>query len=173
VDPIAQYFDLIRRIDEDAERLTALHGEAITCRPGCTGCCVNLTVFPVEFHAIRFAVTHAGVRLDPEAFDSSAGCGFLQDDRCRIYPFRPIICRTHGLPVLFLDDSSGELAWEVSFCERNFKGDGPLEFTNDTLLDIEEINGELSRINLDFMRLKNPEKRDPISRIPLQSLCLR
>lgn len=171
MDPIAQYFDLIRRIDENTKRLTALHGEAITCRPGCTGCCVNLTVFPVEFHAIRLVMIRAGVHIGPEAFDPAADCGFLQDGRCRIYPFRPIICRTHGLPILYLDDTSGEPAWNVSFCELNFPGREAIEFTEDTLLDIEDINGELGRTNQAFQTLKSPKESNSLARIPLRALC--
>jgi Fe-S-cluster containining protein len=125
----------------------------------------------VEFHAIRLAMARAGVVIGPEAFDPSATCGFLDGDLCRIYPFRPIICRTHGLPIVFLDDASGELAWEVSFCELNFRGQGPLEFTEDGLLNIEDINGELSRTNLAFQAQKSPEKKNDLARIPLQALC--
>jgi Fe-S-cluster containining protein len=171
MDPIQRYFDLIRRIDGEAKRLTALHGKAITCHPGCTGCCVNLTVFPVEFHAIRLAMAQAGMAPRTVAFDTAAACGFLQDGLCRIYPFRPVICRTHGLPILYLDDASGEYIWEVSFCERNFTGLEQIEFTDDTILNIEEINKELSRINLDFVDRSNRSDETFPHRIPLATLC--
>jgi Fe-S-cluster containining protein len=171
MDPIARYFDLIRRIDEDAKRLTTRHGDGITCRPGCTGCCVNLTVFPVEFHAIRLAMARAGAGIGPEAFDPSAGCGFLNNGLCRIYPFRPIICRTHGLPIVYLDDTSGEPAWEVSFCELNFPDRDAIEFTEDTLLNIEDINGELARINMEFTGDALITEDASRSRIPLKNLC--
>jgi Fe-S-cluster containining protein len=169
--PIQRYFELLNRIDTQTKRLTALHGKALVCRPGCTSCCRNLSVFPVEFHAIRHAMARAGTDPKTVPFDTSASCGFLNEGLCRIYPFRPIICRTHGLPILFLDDSSGEYAWEVSFCELNFTGRGDIEFTDDMLLDIEEINTELSRINRDFIALKEQEKEHPPQRIPLKALC--
>lgn len=170
MDPIQRYFDLIRRIATDAKRLTALHGGDITCRTGCTDCCVNLTVFPVEFHAIRLAMTRAGVKLDADAFDPAAVCGFLHEGLCRIYPFRPIICRTHGLPILYLDDASGQYTWEVSFCELNFTGRDSLEFTEDTLLNIEGINTELSRINRDFIASKGIGGENYPARVALKSL---
>ena len=170
MDPTQRYFDLIQRIDANAKRLTTLHGGAITCRPGCTTCCVNLTVFPVELHAIQLAITRAGVTLDTGAFDPSATCGFLHNDLCRIYPFRPIICRTHGLPILFLDDRS-EPTWEVSFCELNFKENERLEFTDDSLLNIEDINTELARINLDFSTMGHKGGGKHPTRIPLSALC--
>jgi len=172
MDPTKRYFDLIRRIDAEARRLTDLHGEALACRPGCTGCCVNLTVFPVEFFAILQAMTRAAAVLDAGAFDPSAACGFLRDGLCRIYPFRPIICRTHGLPILFLDDTSGEYAWEVSFCRLNFTGRDAIEFTQDTLLDIEDINTELSCINRDFLARGEEKGETHPARIPLRALCI-
>lgn len=173
MDPIQRYFDLIRRIDEDAERLTVLHCGAIACRPGCTACCVNLTVFPVEFHAIRQALIRAGTELVADTFDPSATCGFLHDGLCRIYPFRPIICRTHGLPIVYLDDTSGEYAWEVSFCELSFADRDNLEFTEDSLLNIENINSELSRINQDFMALKGIGDGKYPARIALKDLFVQ
>jgi Fe-S-cluster containining protein len=169
--PFEQYYKLVARIDKDANRLTGIHGDAITCRPGCTSCCVNLTVFPVEFHAIRRAMEQAGEKPGGADFDPTATCGFLHDGRCRIYPFRPIICRTHGLPILFLDDTSGEYTWEVSFCERNFTGFEQIEFTHDTLLNIEEINEELSRLNQEFLEMQNLDENARLTRIPLEGLC--
>lgn len=171
MDPIRRYFDLIQRIDENVKRLSAIHGVNIACRPGCTGCCVNLTVFPVEFYAVRQAIAEAGIPLGVDSFDPSAACGFLQNDLCRIYPFRPIICRTHGLPILYLDDSSGEYTWEVSFCELNFTAHNELEFTGDTLLNIEDINTELSRINRGFLARHNESAEKQPARIPLAALC--
>ena len=171
MDPIQRYYNLIRRTDGEARRLTLLHGDAISCRPGCTACCANLTVFPVEFHAIHLAMTRAGIKLDVDAFDSSAACGFLLGDRCRIYPFRPIICRTHGLPILYLSEPSDGPVWEVSFCELNFAGSEHLEFTDDTLLNIEQVNEELSRINRDFLTLASGNGTEPPLRIPLKKLC--
>lgn len=171
MEPIHRYFDLTARIDAEAGRLTALHGDAVTCRPGCTGCCVNLTVFPVEFHAIQQAMARAGCIPDAGAFDPTAACGFLHNGLCRIYPFRPVICRTHGLPILYLDNASGELAWEVSFCELNFRGRGSIEFTEDTLLDLEGINEALSRINRDFLARHDGKAEILAPRIPLQGLC--
>lgn len=173
MNPIERYFKLLHRIDAESSRLTALHGKSLVCRPGCASCCRNLSLFPVEFHAIRQAMIQAGIDPETVPFDASASCGFLNEGLCRIYPFRPVICRTHGLPILFLDDSSGEYTWEVSFCELNFAGQKNIEFTDDMLLDIEEINTELSRINRDFILSNGQEKDHPLLRIPLKALCFQ
>jgi Fe-S-cluster containining protein len=169
--PVEEYLNLRQRIDREAERLVALHGMSITCSPSCDGCCVNLTVFPVEFFSIEQEMRRAGLSEEDLHFDESAICGFLRDRLCRIYPFRPIICRTHGLPILFIDDSSDESRWEVSFCERNFRDRDQIEFTNDMLLDIENINAELNRINRDFIASLPEGQYESHTRIPLKELC--
>jgi len=171
VDPIEDYFNLRQRIDTEAKRLVELHNTDIACRPGCDSCCLNLTVFPVEFFAMQGEMKQAG--LDPKSliFAESSLCGFLHNGLCRIYPFRPIICRTHGLPILFINDTSGESAWDVSFCRLNFSKQDHIEFTDDMLLDIEEINAEMNRINHGFITSTPQRRYRSRIRIPLKLLC--
>ena len=171
MDPIEGYRNLRLRIDEEIRRLEELHSTDITCHPGCASCCVNLTVFPIEFFAILEDLKKTHMIQTDLLFDESALCGFLHEGLCQIYQFRPIICRTHGLPILFLNDSQEEPAWEVSFCELNFQNKTGIEFTDDTLLDIETINTELNRINDQFIS-SLPEKRfSAHQRIQLKELC--
>jgi uncharacterized protein len=171
-DPIQKYRSLRSRIDEKIKRLEELHGADITCRPGCTVCCVNLTVFPIEFNAILedLAKTHALKKKD-FLFNETAPCGFLSEGLCQIYLFRPIICRTHGFPILFLDNSQEAPAWEVSFCELNFQNKTGIEFTDDGLLDIETINAELNHINEQFISSLSGNEYSTHQRIRLKELC--
>jgi hypothetical protein len=75
------------------------------------------------------------------------------------------------LPILFIDDSSHEPRWEVSFCELNFTDSDEIEFSDDILLDIENINVELNRINHDFIASLAENKYQSHARIPLKELC--
>jgi uncharacterized protein len=171
MNPTEDYLNLRWRVDREVKRLTAMHGRSITCGPRCDGCCVNLTVFPVEFFSIEREMRCAGLHPEEVFFDESALCGFLHDRLCRIYQFRPIICRTHGLPILFIDDLSDGPKWEVSFCEQNFRNCDQIEFTDDMLLDIEKINAELNRMNHSFIASLTEKKYQTHSRIPLKELC--
>lgn len=169
--PIAEYRNLRSEIDEEIKRLEELHGTDITCHPGCTACCVNLTVFPVEFFAILEDLKEAGSLNSNLRFEETVPCGFLNEQGlCRIYPFRPIICRTHGLPILFLDESREAPAWEVSFCELNFRDKPAIEFTDEMLLDIETINAELNRINDHFIASYPERKFSVQERIELKNI---
>jgi Fe-S-cluster containining protein len=170
-EPDKEYRNLRSRIDEEIERLEGLHGQDITCRPGCAACCINLTVFPVEFFAILEDLEETHTLKKDFIFDESAPCGFLHGGLCQIYLFRPIICRTHGLPIIFLNDSQEEPVWEVSFCEFNFQNKTGVEFTDDTLLDIETINTELNRINDQFITSPSGNEYYTHRRIRLKELC--
>lgn len=170
-DPIDEYRSLRSRIDEKIRRLEGLHGTDITCHPGCAACCVNLTVFPVEFFAILEDLKETYTLRKGLLFDESAPCGFLHEGLCQIYQFRPIICRTHGMPILFLNDSQEEPAWEVSFCELNFQNRTGIEFTDDALLDIETINAELNSINDQFISSLPEKGFSARQRIHLKELC--
>jgi uncharacterized protein len=171
-DSIEEYRSLRSRIDEKIKRLEECHGSDITCHSSCTACCINITVFPVEFFAILEDLKKTHTIQRASFFNESAPCGFLNEEGlCLIYPFRPIICRTHGLPILFLDDSQGEPSWEVSFCELNFRNKTSIEFTDDTLLDIEKINTELNRINDQCVSSLSGNEYYTLQRIQLKELC--
>jgi uncharacterized protein len=152
--PCIQSIDRYRRfreqVDERIARLEAIHGEHLICRPGCCGCCVNLTVFAVEVYSIAAQLAEAGI--GEGTFDRWASCGWLDKGVCRIYAARPIICRTHGLPVAIPDDDCPERK-EVSFCPLNFTGADAerYAFGPDNTLDLADLNEQLCRINADFI----------------------
>lgn len=72
--------------------------------------------------------------------DSSPRCPLLDAEaRCVVYSARPIICRSHGVPV-----RTGE---RRDVCPLNFK-DAPLEtIDDDCVLDLEHTNAILSVID--------------------------
>jgi Fe-S-cluster containining protein len=71
-------------------------------------------------------------------------CPFLLNGSCSVYAARPIICRTHGLPILY----KGKLKSEISVCRKNFKKSPVAEIDNNYLFDTEMITANLMRLNL-------------------------
>lgn len=150
-----------------------MHCKHITCHAGCSDCCTNLTVSPVEYHAILEELRAADV--EDLYHDPAAACAYLKGGLCMIYRFRPIICRTHGLPVAFEnEDEPGRPEMSVSFCPKNFTGIPPeeLEFGPGNTLDLDAINTELAEINLRFLAAAAADDgaREPYRRIPLGQL---
>jgi len=97
------------RVDQHFARALAQSPDEMQCREGFDRCChVRLSVFSLEAERIAAALAHlsstdpelrAAVRRqadDPAATDR---CAMLVRGRCAIYDERPLICRSHGVPV--------------------------------------------------------------------------
>ena len=111
-------------VDREAQNITARLGDRLRCGPGCTECCQDdLTVFDVE--ALRIRAEFPEVLA---AMPAPVGrCAFLDaDNRCRIYPARPYVCRTQGLPLRWLDELDGRTVEYRDICPLNDEGP-PLE----------------------------------------------
>ena len=152
---IQEYRNLRRQTDEQATVLEKHHAGRMVCRKSCCQCCTNLTVFPVEFFSIVEEMKQAGITKP--AFDAAKACGYLDDKgNCIIYPYRPIICRTQGLPLAFYDEL--QEGYSVTFCPKNFADSDPdeLDFGPNNTLNLDELNDELFEIHLQFLQ-QHPE----------------
>jgi Fe-S-cluster containining protein len=95
--------------------------------------------------------------VDLPSAEPEAACAFLAGGLCGLYRFRPLICRTHGLPVAFLNDAAPSDAASppevnVSFCPKNFAAVDPdgFEFGPDNTLDLDGLNAELAEADERF-----------------------
>ncbi len=139
---------LLGRVDAHFERTRARHPDALRCAPGCSACCrLHLALLPLEALAIEHAVMalppsrRAQVARQAAALEQGTSdtlCPLVLQGRCSVYAQRPLICRTHGLPLRFGDS--------VEVCSLNFtEGDPPA----DALVDAEAVNDEL--VALDYL----------------------
>ncbi len=109
------------RIDAASDgvlRALTTNGNCLRCQKGCCSCCLDdLSVTPAEARVIQDNCNEV-LREMPH---QPGACAFLDDEgACRIYPYRPYICRTHGLPLRWLDeDENGEDIEERDVCELN------------------------------------------------------
>lgn len=156
------YHDFIDRIDSYEKRLLENLGNDIACSDGCSECCLLESVFPVEAYNI---LTSAGTAPGAEKIKERDGvcvdgrCVFLYKDSCMIYPYRPVICRTHGYPIF--EDGS------VDFCPKNFTGIQSMD--SGMIIDLDALNRGLVAINALFLK----ENRDLFfnrERIPLPEI---
>jgi len=143
---LANYLAFIDRVDKFCAQITAEFAEEILCRAGCSGCCRHLNLFPVEAASLAEAV----LRLPQEIrallaerinWMEEGSCPLLLNDCCLVYGERPVICRTHGLPLLVEVDGKKV----VDFCEDNFRGVASL--SGDMVIDLETLNRALVAIN--------------------------
>ena len=115
-DRLAEYALLRAKVDAKVAEIAGHQADQLACARGCHACCApGLTVAAVEAAAIA-----AFLEARPEATPrdrpwGDARCAFLDTDgACEIYPVRPLVCRTQGLPIA-LDDG------QLTVCTLNFR----------------------------------------------------
>jgi Fe-S-cluster containining protein len=122
-----EYLDLRRRVTGESDELFSTYSAQVSCRRGCYYCCDDISVLPIEYEALRRSLGQDGFPAR-DALRARRRCAFLgREGECTVYAARPVICRTHGLPLayrLFEYDADGRLVSPGSFidswCDLNF-----------------------------------------------------
>jgi Fe-S-cluster containining protein len=117
--------ELTRKVDAFFARVADRHGTDMQCSSGCSDCChVRLTITGIEAAAIRSSVatwpSPARRQLTPTG--PANHCAALDAaGRCKIYEARPLVCRSHGVPIRL---RQGGLPI-VQACHHNFRTTTP------------------------------------------------
>jgi uncharacterized protein len=165
-DLLADYRKLIEKVDALCATITRNHAADIACRKGCCDCCRHFSIFWVEACALaeaigKLPVTEALALRQHAAAAEGAVCPLLQEGACVLYQHRPIICRTHGLPIL-VDQTDTQL---VDFCPRNFLSSETLPGT--AIINLDRLNAALAAINRVFIRRRFPDGQPTVERLSL------
>ncbi|MEZ4398483.1 MAG: YkgJ family cysteine cluster protein [Kofleriaceae bacterium] len=144
------YDTLVAKVDAFVARVEARHPDDLACRPGCASCChVRLTITTIEAAAVAawVAAQPAAARAAIVAGVGAAAPGrcaaLADDDRCRIYPARPLVCRSHGVPIRLREASLPV----VRACALNFTAAGPAAADADCVLDQELVSTTLGLLD--------------------------
>lgn len=135
------------QLTADIENLTAKLVEKrirqkLKCKPGCAECCMHFSILPLEAALVQERLRQS----EPVGEQADGKCALLAADRCTIYDIRPIICRSQGLPIAYIDESSSSI--EVSACHLNFPAD--YQFEQDELLFMDQFNSRLVELNIQY-----------------------
>jgi len=167
-----QYQNLIFKIDRLCQQLEKLYQEHLICKPGCSQCCeVERTVCSIEAYIVEQQLSHLTSqkikRLRKLYRHDDETCPMLLRDRCVIYPARPIICRTHGLPILYRE----AVRAFVDYCRLNFtKLPETHEFQESYILDMNPFNAELIELDKKFSENILSKTWHPDNRKSLKSI---
>ena len=141
------YNQLVARIDALCETIQASLREQITCSEGCSSCCTAITIFPVEAAALRAALNKLpeqeadNIRRHISTHGNSERCPILLNHRCLLYQARPIICRTHGLPIIYTESDQRK----SDCCPLNLSETGSI--TGSSVIDLDKLNPLLVAVN--------------------------
>jgi len=150
-DVLENYRQLVDRIDALCHGIEAALREHITCSEGCSSCCTAVTLFPVEAAALAAALDSmpaeqaAAIRDHVAEHASAERCPLLEHHRCLLYAARPIICRTHGLPIMYTENDEQH----VDCCPLNLEQCESLPGT--AVIDIDRLNALLVAVNALFL----------------------
>jgi hypothetical protein len=153
---LGNYVQLISRVDEICRRIEEDLRSEIACTSGCDGCCRHLTLFPVEAAALAAALRDVllsdrrRIRERARSTLPTDPCPLLEQHRCLLYAARPLICRTHGLPLLMNRDNGRH----VDYCPLNFRGVSSL--SGSAVIDLDRLNETLVAVNLCFISESEP-----------------
>ena len=148
---LRNYRDLLARVDLICRGIEAEFGALIACRAGCDGCCRQISFSRVEVAALAAALDDfppeqaALIRARARDASPAGPCPLLENGLCLLYAARPIICRTHGLPLL----TQGEGGPTVDFCPLNFRDLDSLP--GRAVIDLDRLNTALVAINALFV----------------------
>lgn len=174
-----EYDNLRDKVDAQFEQIFNKHQREMECDKGCHDCCApDLSVTQVEAEMIKSFLIARPDRIEninkliQSNPHKNTRCEFLAaDGLCSIYEVRPLICRSHGAPILVQIDAKRE---GLDACPKNFKkgmsmldvGDWIHLETLNTLLGLidwrnaldhgrEKPNPETDRISLSLSALLN------------------
>lgn len=136
-------------VDKHFDAALLRQPKAMQCALGCSGCCKSgLSVFRLEAARIiealdtlrqnapnlRETIREQGESALHQGSDP-AHCPLLVEDRCSVYDERPLICRSHGLPVMQDADAP------IRNCSLNYQEEQP---DRASVLRLDAVNMPLS-----------------------------
>ena len=117
-----KYLEFLDKLDARLECYFEQQVEHIYCKKGCSACCEKGD-YPISELELRHLM-NGFASLDTELkkivqnnfskMVKGEQCPFLIDKACSIYPYRPIICRVHGLAYLCKDKTV-----KLPYCANN------------------------------------------------------
>ncbi len=163
-----KYKSLVKEIEQHTDILETIHNKHMRCKNGCDLCCIDFSIFPLEYHYILNEIEKENAKPELEGKSKGDICAFLKNHSCTIYEHRPIMCRTHGFPLIYANDND---EYELSACELNFTEFDFGDFTMENTLPQDKYNSKLFLLNREFIADFTEKKYSETDLIPLKELA--
>ena len=117
-----KYSEFLKELDARLCGYFEQQAEHICCKKGCSACCEKGD-YPISELELKYLMqgflsldkeTKLVVQQNFSEIKKGGKCPFLINSNCSIYPYRPIICRVHGLAYLCKDKLV-----KVPYCANN------------------------------------------------------
>jgi len=90
--------------------------------------------------------SQAAIRRHVAGHSGGERCPLLEDHRCLLYSARPIICRTHGFPIIYTEGRERK----VDCCPLNLV-DGDQSMPGSAIIDLDRLNTLLVAVNILYL----------------------
>jgi len=167
------------KVDDHFQQTLIRDGEQIACRRGCAKCCMQrFSIFSIEAEPIRTYLQQLSIskpklrdriRRQADSDEHQESCAFLVDGSCSIYTVRPMICRSHGLPISTGQDQyqqKGTLSYDC--CPLNYRSEPPHP---KSVLALDAINVPLVTIQKMWEQTESRDNSDLVERVDLAKLA--
>lgn len=144
------YQELCRFCNSTWSKVQKHYPKELQCRKGCCDCCELESVSALEASIIWDYLNRQSFTLEePSSIADKDQCPLLSNGLCAIYPVRPLICRSHGLPIRSINLTDNA----IDCCPLNFP-EGALQNIDPAfMLDVDMITDNLMRLNMAFCML--------------------
>ena len=146
------YYQMVVRVDALCRGIQDVLSSQITCSEGCSSCCTAITLFPVEAAALNAALEalpqadRAAILCHVAEHAAEERCPLLEHHRCLLYDARPIICRTHGLPIIYTEGNEQK----GDCCPLNLS-ESEQPVSGSAIIDLDRLNTLLVAVNALFL----------------------
>lgn len=148
----SNYRELCEKVSQKFSQIRERRPADFQCKAGCHSCCVpNIQVFSIERAHIQDFL-----RENPAALEKieklgrtnphkGSRCSLLDENgECVIYPARPLVCRSHGAP-LVLRKKNDDLTLDA--CPLNFTKSDLGKLAVEDTIRLETMNTLLALVN--------------------------
>lgn len=103
--------DLYKKVAQFETQLSDDIKSKSQCKNGCSKCCyTDISIFEVEASNIKKWFAGLSIERQNEIREkwslpqTEGSCAFLRNESCTIYEARPLICRTQGLALRYMEE---------------------------------------------------------------------
>ena len=156
------YADFLEEFDKSLKEYFESFGKDICCKKGCSECCEKgdypLSDIELEYLMQGYLNLTSEIKIKVQNniknIVKGGCCPFLVDKECSIYPYRPIVCRVHGLAYFYNKDkvklphcaNTGKNFSKVYDKDDGFYGK-PLSVNLDTMHVLDGLYSEIKNLD--------------------------
>lgn len=131
LESIQNYKEFLLKVGNLVNELVNQYQEEINCKINCCDCCnnlINISIIEASYLRMGFDISSDEIKnkilenisnlndlIEHESLPkTNIVCPLLFKQKCLLYEYRPVVCRTFGLPMI--DEKTGKIAT----CHKNF-----------------------------------------------------